>query len=310
MLGMAVIGLIVLGSPASARGGNIAFLTSDTLTSTQRAVSGARRLITRDHPDEAIHQFLLSPSAGGVQAVVDSIRGLKPKLILTVGSTATRFAQERFSEIPIVFSSVMYPTVSGFVDSPSRPGRNVTGASLDIPPDIQFRYFKKILPNLRRIGILFTDNTAPLIPASRRTARAMGLELVAIRVSSPKELPAAIDSLAGSVDGVWSLADPALFDPQSTKYILLNCLRRGLPVMGFSRHVVESGALFALDFDYKAIGRQAGRIACAIIDGADPSALAVSTPDIIWFHYNENTARHMSIAIPEELVAVAKEVYR
>jgi putative ABC transport system substrate-binding protein len=138
----------------------------------------------------------------------------------------------------------------------------------------------------------------------------MGMELAAIEVTGPRDLPRALDSLAGCAQGLWSVADPNLFDPQSTKFILLNSLRQGLPFMGFSRYVVESGALFALDFDYKAIGRQAGQIAAKVLKGANPGQIPVSAPDIIWFHYNENTARHAKIEIPSELVAIAKEVYR
>ena len=80
--------------------------------------------------------------------------------------------------------------------------------------------------------------------------------------------------------------------------------------MGFSKYVVESGALFALDFDYKAVGRQAGEIANKILSGIRPSAIEVTTADVIWFHYNEKTAERINITIPEELAAVAKEVYR
>jgi len=36
----------------------------------------------------------------------------------------------------------------------------------------------------------------------------------------------------------------------------------------------------------------------------------VAVPGIIWFHYNEKTAKHISVTIPEDLAAVAKEVYR
>ncbi len=80
--------------------------------------------------------------------------------------------------------------------------------------------------------------------------------------------------------------------------------------MGFSRNLVESGALFALDYDYKDIGRQAGKIALQVLSGKSPAAIPVAVPGIIWFHYNERTASHIKVKIPEELVAVAKEVYR
>ncbi len=80
--------------------------------------------------------------------------------------------------------------------------------------------------------------------------------------------------------------------------------------MGFSKYVVESGALFALDFDYKAVGRQAGDIVNKILDGQKPKDIEVTTADVIWFHYNEKTAERINIVIPDELAAVAKEVYR
>ena len=204
----------------------------------------------------------------------------------------------------------MYPVISGIVESTTNPGENITGVSLNIRADIQFRYFKKIIPDLRKIGVLYTANTAPLIPPAKVVAESMELELVPIEIKNEKELPRALDSLAKTVDGLWSVADPYLFNPKSTKYILLNCLRKGLPFMGFSRYVVESGALFALDFDYKAIGRQAGKLVNKILAGVPPGQISVNPPDVVWFHYNENTATHLKVAIPDELAAVAKEVYR
>jgi putative ABC transport system substrate-binding protein len=204
----------------------------------------------------------------------------------------------------------MYPVVSGFVESFNRPGGNVTGASLSIPPRTQFEYFKTIIPKLKTIGVLYTANTASMIPPAQVVARSCGLELIALKVDSEKDLAARVDSITRVVQGLWSLADPSLFTPQSTKYILINALRRGTPLMGFSRILVESGALFALDFDYKAVGRQAGEIACQILRGANPANISVTTPDIVWFHYNEKTAQHMAIKVPDSLVAIAKEVYR
>lgn len=300
----------LLGMRTPAQAQRIAIITTDTLTATQRSISGAKTVITKSNPRATFLDLCITrPSAADAQ-LADSLRQLNPDAVLTVGSAATEYAQKQFKSVPIVFSSVMYPIVSGFVESFNRPGRNITGASLSIPAKTQFEYFRMIIPELKSVGVLYTDNTASLIPPSRAVAKSLGLELVAINVSSEKELPAAFDSLTKCVQGIWSLADPQLFSPQSTKYILINALRKGVPLMGFSRNVVESGALFALDFDYKAVGRQAGEIVCQVLRGGRPENISVTTPDIIWFHYNENTAQHINIKIPEQLVAVAKEVYR
>jgi putative ABC transport system substrate-binding protein len=302
------LGVLCVHSPVSAQ--KIVIITTDTLTSTQRSVSGAKSVIKNAFPQVAFSERLLAYSNGQDMGSADSIRALRPNLIVTTGTAATEFAQANFKDIPIVFSSVMYPIVSGFVESFNRPGGNITGASLSIPSKTQFDYFKMIVPKLKAVGVLYTSNTEALIPQAKQVAKGLGLELVAIKVSGEKELPAAFDSLTRSVQGIWSLADPNLFSPQSTKFILINALRRGIPLMGFSRNVVESGALFALDFDYKAVGRQAGEIASQILRGSRPENVSVTTPDIIWFHYNEKTAQHINITIPDELVDVAKEVYR
>ncbi|HVP07109.1 MAG TPA: ABC transporter substrate-binding protein [Candidatus Acidoferrum sp.] len=289
---------------------DIVVIATDTLTSTQRSIGGEKSVIKSQNPAAVFHEFLFQPGAGRDPVVKDSVLKLKPRLVLTVGSAATQYARDNFPDIPTVFCSVMYPVISGFVETFSHPGGNITGASLSIPADIQFRYFKQIIPTLKTLGVLYTDNTAPLIPPSKVVAKQMGLNLVAIKISSEKELSASLDSIAKVADGIWSVADANLFNPQSTKFILVNALRKGIPLMGFSRNVVESGALFALDFDYKAIGRQAGDLANQVMKGARTQELPVTTPDIIWFHYNEKTAQHMNITIPPELVTIAKEVYR
>lgn len=302
--------LLSLGLGTAVTAKTVVIVSSDSLTSTQRTISGARSAIRGEQEEISFVYVQLRAGAEEIGVQLDSIAAVKPDLILTVGSAATRISRDRFPGIPIVFSSVMYPVISGFVDSIDRPGHNMTGASLDIPIDIQFRYFRQIIPDLKHIGVLYTSNTASLIPRAKAVASAMGITLDAVEVSTHKDLPRALDSLCRHVDGLWSVADQNLFDPQSTKYILLNSLRHGVPFMGFSRYVVESGALFALDFDYKAIGRQAGGLVNEVLAGAEPGNIPVSTPDIIWFHYNEKTAVHVNVNMPPDLVAIAKEVYR
>ncbi len=289
---------------------HIAVFASDSLISTSRTLSGAKKIILQNFPDATFNEYLLNHKPESDTAAINECNQNGTDIILTIGTSATKFAKDNFSDIPIVFSGVLYPALSGFIETPDHPGGNITGASLDIPIDVQFSYFKQIVPNLKRIGVLYTKNTAPLIPSAKIVAQQLGLTLVPRLIKEQKELPLALDSLAEVTQGLWSVADPVLFDPQSTRYILKTTLRKMVPFMGFSRHVVESGALFALDFDYKAVGIQAGQIINRIIEGAELSELQVTSTDVIYFHYNEKTARHIKVFIPKDLVAVAKEVYR
>ena len=288
----------------------VAILTTDSLISTRRTISGATKIVRRAHDAANITRYLLPADAESCAQQINAIKAANPDVILTIGSSATLTARDSFDRTPIVFSSVLYPVISGFVESLSRPAGNVTGASLNIQVDIQFQKFQKIVPQLKKIGVLYSSNTARLIPPSRVVAQQLGMQLLALEVNDQKDLAKALDSLAKVCDGLWSVADPNLFSPQSTRFIVLNTIRYGIPFMGFSRYVVESGALFALDFDYKAVGRQAGTIINRILKGTDPGVIPVTSPDIIWFHYNEKTAHHVHVTIPDDMIAIAKEVYR
>ncbi len=273
-------------------------------------MKGIRSTISRHYDATVYYEYLLTSDLVEIERQIARIKENNPKLILTIGSFATEIVSGKIKNKPIIFSAVLNPETSGFVESLHRPGGNITGASLDIPSDIQFKYFKRVMKDLRKIGVLYSEETANLIPPARVLAQQAGLELHAIKIESPKDIPDALELLNNTVDGLWSVADAIIYSPRSTRFILLNTLRNGKPFMGFSRNLVESGALFALTYDYKDIGRQAGKIALEVLAGKPPASIPVAVPGIIWFHYNEKTANHINIKLPEDLVAVAKEVYR
>jgi len=311
-IGTALIFVMIGGFSGTAWAQDIrlAIVYSDSLESTLRTIRGIKSAITLQYATTAFDEYLLSSDAAVAEKNIETVAESKPRLILTIGTFATQAVSEKIKDRPIIFSAVLNPETSGFVKSLNSPGGNITGASLDIPPDIQFNYFKRVIKELKKIGVLYTRETENLIPPAKAVAQALGLELTAIKIESEKEIPEALEKLSGLVDGIWSVADGQIFSPSSTRFILLNTLRKGKPFMGFSRNLVESGALFALDYDYKDIGRQAGKIALEVLSGKPPSAIPVAVPGIIWFHYNEKTAKHISVVIPDDLASVAKEVYR
>jgi len=309
ILSLAAIVLITSATEIQGADIKVTCLISDELKSTTRALAGACKVIARQYPDAQFETLLLDGSRVQDSLIADSVAKTNPSVVLSIGSSATRYAQEHLSAYPIVFSSVKYPVLSGFVASIARPGGQITGASLNIPEDIQFKYFKKIVPNMKKVGVLYTANTAPLIPQAKIVAKRLGLELIPALVEEFRDLPLALDSLTANTDGIWSVADPRLFGSKATKYIITRTLRTQIPLMGFSRNLVASGALFSLDFDYKAVGFQAGEIVNRVLAGEKPAKIPVSSTDLIWFHYNEKTAQHIDVTVPEELTAVAKEVY-
>ncbi len=176
---LTVILYLMSGGPLAAAGEDIrvGIITHDSLKSTLRSLHGARKVIKRAHPGVTFYEFQVGDNVADNLKILDSLDRVTPDVVLTVGSSSTEFAKTNIQNIPIVFSAVKYPVLSGYVKTMSKPGGNITGASLNVPVDLQFKYFKKIIPGLKNVGVLYTDNTAPLITHAKVVARDAGLTL-------------------------------------------------------------------------------------------------------------------------------------
>ena len=245
------------------------------------------------------------------QAERSSIENSKPALIFTIGSTATAVAQQEFKDTPIVFSMVFNPVASGFVDSMISSGTNITGASLDIPIESQFRNLRLVVPRARNIGVIYgREENSTLIKQAQTVARRMGLNLIAVPVISKEDVSRALDTLINRIDALWAISDSTVFTPNSTQSILQETLRNQVPFMGLSNSYVKAGALLAVACDYKDIGCQSGEIAVKIINGSNPSSIPVATPREVALSLNLIAAEQLGIKIPSNIIAKAKKVFK
>jgi putative ABC transport system substrate-binding protein len=285
---------------------HVVVVFADSSKNTLRTIAGITWGLDQSAPEVEVTQLYIDPENRAAPA---KIAEQNPTILVTIGTGATTLADKHFPDLPVVFAKVLNPIESGFLQSWDHPGGHLTGASLDIPVLMQMQKFKAIIPNLQRVGVIYTANTRRLIKEAERATGQLGMSLVSYEVSSARELPEALDSLCKVADGIWTVADEALTSPQFVRYTLLETLRSGRPIMGFSRSFVESGALFCLEPDYKYIGRQAARIATEVLQGASPSEVEATVPDIVYLYLNLKTEQLLNLKVPAELVDVAKETY-
>lgn len=302
--------LLLLGKVAFSEEKRIVIVKSSSSPSFQSATDGVKKQIKKGDLQPVFIEYDLSSDLSDEQQLIRGIREKKPDLIVTVGSKSTALVSRNITDIPIVFSDVLNPVSSGFVRSMWSSGGNLTGASLDIPVKIQMEKFKLIVPGIKRIGVLFTRDSQPVVTEAKRICEEIGLELVPVSVSSEKEIPEAIEDLGKRIDGLWAVADTLILTPQSTEYLLLYTLRNGLPFMGPFASFVKAGALFTLAWDDKDVGRQSGELALRVLNGEDPKGIPITTPRMIYLILNLRTAEQINLKISPQIVSVAKEVYQ
>lgn len=216
--------------------------------------------------------------------IIKNIQSNKPDLILGLGAMAASTASQNVKDTPVVYSMVADPKRYKI------SGENVTGIKLDIPLEQQFLTYRKILPGVKKIGVIFSsDRSARVVDKARSLLEGMNVELVSERISSPKDIPPAVGKILSDVDALWLVFDSVVTaSPRIVQEVIIfSALRKRIPVIGFNKWSVTAGALFSFFSEYKDIGRQTGRIVNRILQGVAPSAIPVESPQKIVVFFNE-----------------------
>jgi putative ABC transport system substrate-binding protein len=190
---------------------------------------------------------------------------------------------------------------------PRLPG--ATGVFLEFPPEVEFQWLKRLLPGSRRVGVLYSAQNEAWVGGAERAARAAGLELVALRVNRPADLPHALDAITRGAEVLLGVADPLVLTPETARTVLLASLRERVPFVGMSGPWVRAGAFYALDRDYDDVGRQCGAMAASLLRGQGTPPRP-EPPRKVLYSINGLTAEHLRITVSPDILGKATEVIR
>jgi putative ABC transport system substrate-binding protein len=195
--------------------------------------------------------------------VVGKARKNKPDLILAIGLDALAKVRS-IRDVPIVYLMVLNP------QSLVQDAVNITGVSLNIQPEKQLATLGQVLPQARKIGLLFDpDKSGTFVRRAQNVAAAMGIDLLTKNVHSSRAAAAALEGMKGKIDALWLLPDTTVVNPKTIDLLLLSAIEDRIPVFTFSGKYAEKGALLALEVDAAEAGRQAGEMANRITAGTD-----------------------------------------
>lgn len=163
-------------------------------------------------------RYVMRSSKGDPQlrsTLADELIALAPDVLVSSASPDTTILLARTHTIPVVFSTAADPVGSGFVQSMTRPGGNATGFtnSHSSMGSKWLEILKEIAPGVRRVGVLFNPESAPrkgdyFLDPLKEFAPSFGVELSAVPVADPAEIPACVARFA---DGGGILVIPDSF---------------------------------------------------------------------------------------------------
>lgn len=277
----------------------IVILRSQDISPYNSAVYGFKDEMDRTFT-VSYQEYQLEDYADREDSLMTEIENDRPTLIFAVGTEAAMLAKNNIRDIPVIFSMVLNPVESGVVKSVRHPDDNITGISLKISIEKQFRKIKEIFPNVHKIGMLYdAKNMVGLKKEAESAAENLDLTLVAKAVNSTGEVDDALNEVINEADILWAGVDKLIYNPQSAQHILLATLRNKIPFMAFSSNYVNAGALMALECDYVDIGRQSADLAIKVLNGEKASEIPVVSPRMTRLVINEKTAQLIGVKIPK-----------
>jgi len=246
-----------------------------------------------------------------VRALAQELVGLQPDIIVTDSTPATVAVQRETRTIPIVFALVSDPVASGIVARLDRPSGNITGFAI-FEATLGGKWLEllsEIAPGLKRVGIMFNPDTAPIsafMPSLETAARSLKVVPITAPVRSDVEIETAIIAL-GREPGGGLVVMPDLFTLGHRVPLIAAAARNNVPAVYSNSPFARDGGLLSYGFDQVDIWRRAASYVDRILRGEKPGDLPVQFPTKFEMAVNLKTAKALGLAVPPSILLRADE---
>lgn len=223
------------------------------------------------------------------------------KVWITLGSDALARALSREGRPTVV--SALIPRL-GFErivrDNPGKAGAPVVAVYLDQPFGRQLDLMQLALPGMKRLGVLWGQESLAQQPNLLAAAQARGIDVLTVPVPSSTSLFSGLKNVLDGADVLFAVADPQVYNSNNIANILLATYRARVPVVAFSPAYVKAGALLAVYSTPRQIGVQAGMMGRTVLQGG--AVPASQYPLEFSVALNEHVARSLGLSLDESVL--------
>lgn len=228
---------------------------------------------------------------------------------ISTPSAQTLYAVCLEKKIPVIFNAISDPVGAKLAKSETEPAEGISGVSDRLPVEDQLKLIRELLPDAKKIGILFTtseDNSVSTLKTYKELAASYGFEIVDKGIGTEAEISQAIDVLLEQVDCISNMTDNTVVNNLSL--LVQKASIKNIPVFGSEEEQVKNGCLASAGLDYFALGVQAGEMAARVLSGEDINKIPFETMKDTKFTINEAAAEKFGVPTDGEIAAKADKV--
>jgi putative tryptophan/tyrosine transport system substrate-binding protein len=310
---LAVAATLAISMPAKAEDVTVAVTAIVEHPALDAARDGVKEALAAAGYKEGENLKFLYESAQGNPATAAQIArqfaGEGPDVIVPISTPSAQAVVSATKDIPIVFTAVSDPLGAQLVTDMDKPGGNVTGLSDLSPVAEHLALIKEILPEAKTIGYLYNSgeaNSVSLLAVLKAEAEKAGLTVVESAATKSAEVHGAARALVGRADAIYIPTDNTIISALEGAVAVAEEAK--LPLFTADTDSVSRGAIAALGFNYKDVGKQTGEIVVRILKGENPGDIAVKVAAGTDLVVNKGAAAKMGVTLPEAVVGRATRV--
>ncbi|MCR8723480.1 ABC transporter substrate-binding protein [Frigidibacter sp. ROC022] len=320
---MTALACVAFATQVEAKGQTILFAT---WRGCEEACHGVVDYLSETAPDAEVVILDADRNHDRLKGIVAEARSKDVDLIISWGTTVTLATAGTLSdlndpsfnhEIPQVFMIVADPVGSGIIETLDDTGRgNLTGTYNRVPENVTVDTLRRILPDMKSLGLLYNPNEKNSILKRDELAEllpSLGVRLVDHAFELSEEGAPQIEDIAGQVKWLKQAGAEAIY-VGSSSFLRANASIFGaaakdaaLPVISPYEEMVQNGdALISVAARYYDVGQLAGQQAAAIlVDGKSAGSLPVARIKDFAITVNLDFSREIEIWPPIDLLGIA-----
>ncbi|MBZ2132205.1 ABC transporter substrate-binding protein [Streptococcus gordonii] len=210
---------------------------------------------------------------------------------------------------PVVMGAITDPIGANLVKNLEKPGGNITGVSDRNPAKQQLELIKKLTPNVKTIGALYSsseDNSKSQVEEFKKLAEEAGYKVEEYSVPSTNEIASTMNVMTGKVDAIWIPIDNTIASAFAT--VVSSNKDAKKPIYPSATAMVEEGGLASVVVDQHDLGVATGKMAAKILKGAKPEETPVEIFNKGKSVINKKNAKELGITVPEDALKEAGQV--
>ncbi|MBQ9902325.1 MAG: ABC transporter substrate-binding protein [Clostridia bacterium] len=229
-------------------------------------------------------------------------------LIMANATPALQAAASATADIPVLATSITeYGVALGIDNFSGKTGINVSGTSDLAPLDKQAAMFAELLPEAKKVGIIYCSNEANSkyqVTVVKAELEKAGIEVTEYSFADSNDIAQVVTKACDEVDAFYIPTD----NQCANNAELINSIAEPAkkPIIAGEEGICKGCGIATLSISYSTIGYNTGLMAYEIlVNGKNPGEMDIQYDDAPVYKYAPARCEALGITVPETYEAIA-----